>query len=98
MCPLYIHVLLQVLDGIFTYAGVLLLGIGTDIEGNPLVRWAMVELGPGTALVIIKGLAIGALLLLRSYSPNLAMLKMVISRLNLLYMLSAAMWAYVFLV
>jgi uncharacterized membrane protein len=97
MCPVYVHVLLQILDGIFTYAGVENLGVGTDIEGNPLVKFAMDAVGPGTALVLIKGAAIGLVLYVKATISPAVMLQKIVSRINLLYMLSAAMWAYAFL-
>ncbi len=37
-------VVLQVLDGLFTYIGVTRLGLA--VEGNPIVRWLMGHLGP----------------------------------------------------
>ena len=45
------NVLLQALDGAFTYAGVVHQGWA---EGNPLVAHAMGALGPGTALALLK--------------------------------------------
>lgn len=97
MCPFHIHIILQVIDGIFTYAGVLCLGLGIEIEGNPLLRSLMYELGPGTALMLIKGLAIGSVWYAKGASRHWVMLKKGISRINLIYMLSAALWAYAFL-
>jgi hypothetical protein len=97
MCPFHIHIILQVIDGLFTYAGVRCLGIGMEVEGNPLIKSLMYAIGPGTALVAVKGLAIVTLLYVKRASRELVMLGKLISRINLLYMLSAALWAYVFM-
>lgn len=97
MCPFVTHIILQILDGVFTYAGVMYLGIGAEIEGNALLKTLMYILGPGTALVLVKGSAISALLYVRSRSRDLVMLRKILSRINLLYMLAVGMWAYVFL-
>jgi hypothetical protein len=55
-----LNVLLQVLDGVLTYAGVVRQGFP---EGNPLVAWAMHALGPGAALSLLKLEACACLLL-----------------------------------
>jgi len=47
----FLNVLLQALDGAFTYAGVVHQGYG---EGNPLVAFTMGALGPGAALALLK--------------------------------------------
>jgi uncharacterized membrane protein len=97
MSPIALHVLLQILDGILTYVGVLYLGFGTEIEGNPIVRWLMNEMGPSTALVVTKGTGILSVLGAALKMSDKGMLQTVISRVNLLYMLACAMWAYAFL-
>lgn len=49
--------LVQYLDGFYTYAG---LGIwGLNIEANPLIRSAVGAVGPGTGLALAKLVAIG---------------------------------------
>jgi hypothetical protein len=50
-------VLVQFLDGVFTYLGVTIWGPG--IEANPLVSLAVAALGLGTGLVGAKLVAIG---------------------------------------
>ena len=50
-------VIAQGLDGVFTYLGVSLWGLGA--EGNPLVTSAMVVAGLGPGLVVVKLFAIG---------------------------------------
>jgi len=47
----------QVLDGIFTYTGVLRFGPG--IEANPVTGWLMRQWGEGPALALAKGVAGG---------------------------------------
>jgi hypothetical protein len=44
----------QMLDGWLTYRGVRDLGIGIDIEGNPLIALAMSALGVRAALILAK--------------------------------------------
>lgn len=97
MSPIAVQVLLQVVDGIFTYAGVTTLGLGNEAEGNPIVRSLMYALGPGKALMLVKGLSIAAVLYANAKVAQRVMLETLIIRVNWLYMLSAAMWAYVFL-
>lgn len=45
----------QACDGVFTYVGVSLYGVG--IEGNPLLVWLMAAIGEGPALAAAKVLA-----------------------------------------
>jgi uncharacterized membrane protein len=47
--------LAQCLDGVFTYVGVSIYGLG--VEGNPLIVSLMMNLGHGTALVTAKMVA-----------------------------------------
>jgi uncharacterized membrane protein len=47
----------QACDGVFTYVGVSLYGIG--IEGNPLLAWLMTAIGEGPALAAAKVVAGG---------------------------------------
>ena len=42
----------QACDGVFTYVGVSLYGVG--IEGNPLLAWLMTSIGEGPALATAK--------------------------------------------
>ena len=48
----------QACDGVLTYVGVSIYGIG--MEGNPLLAWLMETMGEGPALAAAKGVA-GAL-------------------------------------
>ena len=45
----------QACDGVLTYVGVSLYGIG--MEGNPLLAWLMETMGEGAALATAKGMA-----------------------------------------
>jgi hypothetical protein len=49
--------LVQFLDGVFTYLGVIIWGPG--IEANPLVSLAVAAVGLGTGLAVTKLVAIG---------------------------------------
>lgn len=53
-----VFLLAQACDGVFTYVGVSLYGVG--IEGNPLLAWLMAAIGEGPALAAAKVMA-GAL-------------------------------------
>lgn len=50
-------VVVQALDGVFTYIGVSTFGIG--IEANPLVAWYATAFGPAAGLAAAKLFAIG---------------------------------------
>jgi uncharacterized membrane protein len=45
----------QACDGVLTYVGVSVYGVG--IEGNPLLAWLMTAVGEGPALATAKGVA-----------------------------------------
>ena len=45
----------QACDGVLTYVGVSIYGIG--MEGNPLLAWLMETMGEGAALATAKGVA-----------------------------------------
>ena len=47
----------QYLDGVFTYLGFSIWGL--NIEANPLIRSAVAVMGPGTGLALAKLVAIG---------------------------------------
>src|SRR5207247_455709 len=55
-----LNLALQVFDGVATYVGV---HVGMA-EGNPLVAWALAQVGPGFALVLFKLQACARLMLL----------------------------------
>lgn len=51
-------IILQILDGIFTGYGVLYSSLGVEVEGNPLVKLMMSNLGVIPGLFIVKGVGI----------------------------------------
>jgi hypothetical protein len=69
---LWLFLLVQACDGVFTYFAVQALGIG--VEGNRLLAAVMISLGPLPALVGAKALAgaAGLLLYLRGWHGTLA--------------------------
>lgn len=90
-----LQAILQIVDGILTYVGVVRFGT-TDVEGNPIVKYCMNQLGAGEALILIKTLAILVVLLLsRSDNSNKVIFKRFLIPINLLYTVSAFMWLYI---
>jgi hypothetical protein len=71
---LLLFLLAQCFDGVFTYVGVTIFGIG--IEANPLIAALMLHLGHGTALLGAKTLAVflGIALHLRQTHTVIALL------------------------
>jgi uncharacterized membrane protein len=49
---LIVFLLAQALDGVLTYVGVSMYGLG--MEGNPLIAWMMTSMGEGPALAAAK--------------------------------------------
>jgi hypothetical protein len=81
----------QVLDGAFTYLGVITWGPG--IEANPLIRSAVQMAGLGTGLAGAKLVAIGLGMLL-----HLRRIHTMVALLTLFYMAAAILpWSYLFL-
>jgi Domain of unknown function (DUF5658) len=83
---MFVFVLTQVADGLFTYFGIKM--FGAAIEGNPLVAWYVTAYGAGVAVVGAKGLALacGAALHLRAMHRT-------IGALTIIY-LTAAVWPW----
>lgn len=54
-----LNIVLQALDGVLTYIGVSLYSSG--IEGNPVVKFVIENMGIGVGLVTVKTIAIGLL-------------------------------------
>lgn len=50
-----VFLIAQASDGVLTYVGVSLYGVG--MEGNPLLAWLMETMGEGPALATAKGAA-----------------------------------------
>lgn len=62
--------LVQYLDGFYTYAGFAIWGV--NIEANPLIRSTVGVVGPGTGLAVAKLVAIGFGMLLHLRGVHLA--------------------------
>lgn len=65
-----VFMLVQYLDGFYTYAGFSIWGL--NIEANPLIRSAVGVAGPGTGLAVAKLVAIGFGMLLHLRGVHLA--------------------------
>lgn len=62
--------LVQYLDGFYTYAGFAIWGL--NIEANPLIRGAVGVVGPGAGLALAKLVAIGFGMMLHLRGVHLA--------------------------
>jgi hypothetical protein len=91
-CPFIFNIVLQVLDGVFTYIGVLHYGI--EIEGNPLVRNTFLAIGAAPTLLLFKGSAIVVVSVLKKVS-NAPLTRRLMGFVNLVYCVSAMLWVYV---
>ena len=81
----------QVLDGLFTYLGVSLWGVG--IEANPVVSSAVVIAGPLAGLTVVKSVAIGLGIVL-----HLRRVHNLVALLTIVYFAVAILpWAAIFL-
>ena len=88
-------IILQFLDGLTTYIGVK--ALGPRAEGNPLIRYAIENLGPEFALVSIKLLAVMFVVALyRLNRKSKTYLKTVLVILSVVYINVVAMWIYAF--
>jgi hypothetical protein len=58
----------QFADGAFTYIGVHAFGL--HIEANPIVGWYIAMLGIGTALIMIKGVAVACAAVLHMFARH----------------------------
>lgn len=81
----------QVLDGVFTYLGVSLWGLG--IEANPVVSSAVAMAGLGTGLAVVKttAIAFGIMLHLRRVHNLVALLTAIY------FAMAILPWAAIFL-
>lgn len=91
----FIQALLQILDGLLTYAGVTYLGVGTLCEGNPVVRHMMDEYGVINGLLIAKTLGISLNVFFLRRFREMVMLRYVMLVVNIVYTLSAFHWIYI---
>ena len=81
-----VFVLVQIADGVLTYQGIAIFGVG--IEANPLVAWAVSAFGVALSLIVIKLLAVTCgSVLHRNMMPR------ALGALTLVY-LAAAVWPW----
>lgn len=88
-----IAILLQILDGLFTYIGVLRYGI--DIEGNILIHTLMLFYVP-EVLFVVKTVAV-LLLILFYFLINIkeTILLILFFIINVVYLIVVCHWAYI---
>lgn len=85
---------LQIMDGYLTSMGIKFYGI--QAEGNIMLQRFMHLVGPDTALIIVKGLALIVVFLLTALVRRQRNLKGVINGLCLIYLLAAIIpWMYI---
>src|SRR5207237_4561479 len=84
-----VNLALQVFDGVATYVGVHA-GMG---EGNPLLAWALAQVGPGFALVLFKLQACACLLLLWHVRRNRLAAPALVFSATVYVLCSLAPWA-----
>lgn len=86
------HGVLQLLDGVLTYAGVTSLGL--EAEGNPLLRYFMAQAGPAEALIYVKSATLAMSLFFSTQASREVMLRCALPIVNFIYTVSAAGWIY----
>lgn len=92
-------ILLQVLDGLLTYWGVVYTGYGPQIEGNPLLQYLIIQFGPGIALFSVKCFAIVLLLVWYKHfkKTNSYFCKISCLILSIIYSIVVVLWLYIFI-
>lgn len=95
MCPFIYQAFMQILDGILTYVGVLVLSTGTASEGNPLLRHCMETYGVVDSLIIFK--AFGILVALGFMRPHRkqGIVRVGVFMVNLFYTVSSLYWIWI---
>lgn len=89
--------LLQAADGVLTYLGIL--RFGTIAEGNPILRGLIVEIGAFPALLLVKLIAILAVIALVSLSRNVIWIKPALAGISLFYTTLAIIpWTWILFV
>ncbi len=85
---------LQVFDGVLTSLG--LERMGVHAEANPLLRYLMHHVGPTSALLVVKGMAVFVVLVLTVLARKMRWIKDLIAALSCLYLMAAIVpWLYV---
>ena len=86
--------LLQVFDGLLTSVGVA--RYGTDVEGNPLIRGLMEQMGSLPALGLVKLLSIIIVLGLAYFAPRVPWIKGAMGAVTCFYLFAAIIpWTYI---
>lgn len=89
--------LLQLLDGILTYAGVTRFGISA--EGNPLVKYFIDVLGPFGGIILVKCIGLVMLYMMSSrcirYEDKNWLKKFLISMISFYLIFAIIPWLYV---
>lgn len=87
---------LQILDGVLTALGVHYFGLGA--EANPFIRNLMVLMGPNTALVLLKSLALAIIATLCAMSSSVRWLPLALRCIIVLYIVAAVVpWSAILL-
>jgi hypothetical protein len=84
--------ILQVLDGLYTYIGIRL--FGSVIEGNPIIRFAVNLAGAELALISIKFAACLMISYISRVKSNQVFYMLIF--VNFVYLNVVALWAYEF--
>ncbi|OGM98540.1 MAG: hypothetical protein A2915_01840 [Candidatus Yanofskybacteria bacterium RIFCSPLOWO2_01_FULL_41_34] len=88
---IFVFVLVQGLDGAFTYIGI---SSGISIEANPLMFWLMSMLGLGFTVIVAKLVAVGFGIILFCLGVH-----RVVAFLTAIYFIFALFpWSYLFLI
>lgn len=86
--------ILQVLDGVLTAIGVA--HLGTEVEGNALIRYFMEHLGYIPALVVIKSIALLVIVGICALSRQVQWLPMAMKSIIVIYLAAAVIpWSFI---
>jgi|GEM_PF-1131076 len=78
---------LQVMDGVLTYLGVSHFGLGA--EANGFVRYAMHQLGPQSALILLKSVALVVVVVLCHLARSVSWLRFAMKTIIAVYIIAA---------
>lgn len=94
--PVVALIFLQLIDGILTFIAISRYGI--HAEGNPLLRPAMMNFGPGLTLLVAKTAAILLILTLATYTARVSWINKAFLGLCAIYICAAAIpWTVILL-
>lgn len=89
-------ILLQFLDGIFTYWGIKHFGT-VEVEGNPFVKALVHEVGPEAGLILLKFLACSFIVIIVKRIKEQDYIKWWFLFVSTVYSGAIALWIFVFL-